>query len=52
MIKNITNYVQRYRQIGMKVEDFVSEADALSLELETMTFKKAKDKYFHTPSRF
>ena len=54
MIKNITNYVPEVQANGyMKVEDFVSEADALSLELETMkAFKKAKDKYFHTQTDF
>lgn len=54
MIKKITNYVPEVQANGyMKVEDFVSEADALSLELETMkAFKKAKDKYFHTQTDF
>ena len=53
MIKKITNYVPEVQANGYIVEDFVSEADALSLELETMkAFKKAKDKYFHTQTDF
>ena len=47
MIKKIINYVPEIQSNGyLKVENFISEADALSLEAATTNaFKKARKKY-------
>ena len=54
MIKKIINYVPEIQSNGyLKVENFVSEADALSLEAATTNaFKKARKKYFHLETDF
>ena len=54
MIKNVINYVPEVQTNGyMKVDDFISEADAQSLELETLkAFKKAKNKHYHIQTDF
>ena len=47
MIKKITNYVPEVQANGYESRGFVSEADALSLELETMkAFKKLRINIF------
>ena len=54
MIKNVTSQVPELQTNGyLKVNDFVSEAEALSLENATVkAFKKAKKKYYHTQTDF
>ena len=54
MIKNITSQIPEIQTNGyLKVNDFVSEADALSLEGATVkAFKKAKKEFYHIQTDF
>ena len=54
MIKNLTSYVPEIQTNGyLKVNDFISTVDALSLEASTVkAFKKAEKDYYHMQTDF